>query len=187
MHKILGSIEGEYRRYKTLAEKALAQLTDEQLTQAGRSESNSIATLVWHISGNLASRFTDFLTSDGEKPWRDRDTEFAPRTVSRAELNDKWEKGWTVLFDSLAELEDEQLQAVVTIRGVPFLVHEALHRSLAHASYHVGQIVFLAKALRGGQWRYLSIPPGKSGAYNQNPIAEKPPGPAPRKRRRRRG
>ncbi len=184
MRQILASIEGEYRRYRVLGEKAIAQLTDEQLTQTSGPGTNSVTTLVWHISGNLESRFTDFLKSDGEKPWRDRDAEFQPRAAPRAELTAKWEKGWTVLFRSLAELQDEQLQSLVTIRGVPLLIHEALHRSLAHTSYHVGQIVFLAKTLRGGGWRYLSIPPGKSAAYNENPIAEKPPGPA---RRRKRG
>ena len=178
MRKIVGSIEGEHRRYKALGEGAIGQVTDEQLCQMTSSGSNSIASLVWHISGNLVSRFTDFLQSDGEKPWRDRDAEFLHRTVSRAELREKWEKGWTVLFRSLADLDDEGLQAVVKIRGVPLSVHEALHRSLAHASYHVGQVVLLAKALRGAEWRSLSIPPGVSAAYNANPVAEKPAGPS---------
>jgi hypothetical protein len=136
------------------------------------SGSNSIASLVWHISGNLMSRFTDFLRADGEKPWRDRDAEFLHRTVSRAELREKWEKGWTVLFRSLADLDDEGLQAVVKIRGVPLSVHEALHRSLAHSTFHVGQVVFLAKAFRGGEWRSLSIPPGESAVYNAKHIVD---------------
>jgi uncharacterized damage-inducible protein DinB len=174
MRQIVGSIEGEYRRYKTLGEGAIAQLTDEQLFQVSCSGGNSIATLVWHISGNLVSRFTDFLESDGEKPWRDRDAEFLHRTVPRAEFREKWEKGWTVLFRSLVDLDDERLHAVVKIRGVPLSVHEALQRSLAHTSYHVGQIVLLAKAFRGDEWRHLSIPPGGSAAYNENPVAEKP-------------
>lgn len=178
MRQLVGSIEGEYRRYKRLGEAAIDQVTDEQLCQVSSSGGNSIATLVWHISGNLASRFTDFLQSDGEKAWRDRDAEFLHRSVARAEVREKWEKGWTVLFRSLAELDDDRLHAVVKIRGVPLSVHEALHRSLAHASYHVGQIVFWAKALRAGQWQHLSIPPGGSAAYNENPVAEKPPGPS---------
>jgi hypothetical protein len=178
MRQIMGSIEGEYRRYKALGEGAIEQLADGELFQVGPSGGNSIATLVWHISGNLTSRFTDFLQSDGEKPWRDRETEFLHRTVTRAELREKWEKGWTVLFRSLAELDDEGLHAVVKIRGVPLSVHGALHRSLAHTSYHVGQIVFLGKAFRGGEWKYLSIPPAGSAAYNANPFAEKPPGPS---------
>jgi uncharacterized damage-inducible protein DinB len=179
MRQIVGSIEGEYRRYKTLGEGAIEQLTDEQLSQVSASAGNSIATLVWHISGNLASRFTDFLQSDGEKPWRDRDDEFLHRTVLRADLREKWEKGWTVLLRSLADLDDEQLHEPVKIRGVQLSVHEALHRSLAHTSYHVGQIVFLAKAFRGAEWRYLTIPPGGSAAYNENPFAEKPARPSP--------
>jgi len=178
MRQIVGSIEGEYRRYKALGEGAIEQLSDEQLSQVSGSGGNSIATLVWHVSGNLASRFTDFLQSDGEKPWRDREAEFLQRIVSRTELREKWEAGWAVLFRSLAGLDDERLHAVVKIRGVPLSVHEALHRSLAHASYHVGQIVFLARELRSGQWRYLSIPPGGSAAYNKDPFAEKPPGPS---------
>jgi hypothetical protein len=178
MRQIVGSIEGEYRRYKKLAEGAMEQVTEEQLSLASASPGNSIATLVWHISGNLASRFTDLLQSDGEKPWRDRDDEFLHRTVLRAELRDKWEKGWTVLLRSLADLDDETLHALVKIRGVSLSVHEALHRSLAHTSYHVGQIVFLAKAFRGAEWRYLSIPLGGSAAYNANPFAERPPRPS---------
>ena len=171
--RIVESIEGEYRRYKALAEGAIEQLDDGQLCQATGDGSNSIATIVWHVSGNLESRFTDFLEADGEKPWRDRDSEFLQRKVTRAELLEKWEKGWSVLFEALAGLNDEQLQEVVTIRGVPLSVADALHRSLAHAAYHVGQIVFLAKELRGGEWRYLSIPPGESAAYNENPLREK--------------
>ena len=171
MRQIVGSIEGEYRRYKKLGEAAIEQLTDEQLSLVNAGAGNSIATLVWHISGNLESRFTDFLQSDGEKPWRNRDDEFLRRTIPQAELHEKWEKGWTVLLQSLAHLEDENLHAQVKIRGVPLSVLDALHRSLAHTSYHVGQIVFLAKALRGADWRYLTIPPGGSAAYNQNPVA----------------
>jgi hypothetical protein len=174
--QIVGSIEGEYRRYKLLADGALEQLTDEQLSLAGSSGGNSIATLVWHVSGNLASRFTDFLTSDGEKPWRDREGEFRVRPVDRMELRQQWDRGWAILFRSLADLDDGRLHAGVTVRGVALSVHEALHRSLAHTSYHVGQIVFLAKALRGESWRHLSIPPGESEKYNKNPVAEKPPG-----------
>ena len=176
MRAITASIEGEYRRYKALGDRAMEQVPEAQLSQAAGAGGNSIATLVWHVGGNLASRFTDFLHSDGEKPWRDRESEFVARSVSRAELMEKWEKGWTIVLDALADLDDERLQAVVTIRGVSLAVHEALHRSLAHTSYHVGQIVFLAKTLRAGEWEHLTIPPGGSAAYNANPFAEKPPG-----------
>jgi len=158
---VVASIEGEYRRYKTLGENAVNQLPDAQLADAAGS-SNSIAIIVWHLAGNLTSRFTDFLTSDGEKLWRDRDSEFLARQVTRAELQAKWEDGWRVLFAALSALTDADLAKTVTIRGQPHTVAEALHRSLAHTSYHVGQIVFVAKALRGADWRYLSIPPGRS-------------------------
>lgn len=161
MRALVASIEGEYRRYKSLGENAVVQLPDDQLVDAA-GVSNSIATIVWHLAGNLTSRFTDFLTSDGEKPWRDRDSEFLARQVTRAELHAKWEDGWRVLFAALSALTDADLAKTVTIRGQPHTVAEALHRSLAHTSYHVGQIVFVAKALRGADWRYLSIPPGKS-------------------------
>jgi len=178
MRKVVGSIEDEYRRYKMLAEEAIAQLADEQLGEVRASGGNSIATLVRHVSGNLASRFTDFLGSDGEKPWRDRESEFTPRSVSRAELTGKWNDGWSVLFGALAGLDDERLDHQVRIRGVGLSVLEALLRSLAHASYHVGQIVFLAKDRQGARWRYLTIPPGGSAAYNANPAHEKPPRPS---------
>jgi len=162
---LVASMEGEYRRYKALGENAINQLPDAQLAEAAGS-SNSIATIVWHVAGNLTSRFTDFLTSDGEKPWRDRDSEFLARHVSRAELQAKWEEGWRVLFVALSALSDNDLAKAVTIRGQPHTVAEALHRSLAHTSYHVGQIVFVAKALRGADWRYLSIPPGQSSSIH---------------------
>ena len=170
---LISSIESEYRRYKTLGDGALEQLQDADLEGDGADWNNSVTQIVWHVSGNLESRFTDFLTSDGEKPWRDRDSEFEPRTVPVGELRAKWEKGWKILFDALAALSDEDLPRRVSIRSVPLAVHEALHRSLAHASYHVGQIVYLAKAIRGGTWKFLSIAPGASAAYNQNPTLEK--------------
>ncbi|HYG75255.1 MAG TPA: DinB family protein [Planctomycetota bacterium] len=173
MQKITGSILGEFQRYKTLGEKSIAQLSDEELCQSGPSGTNSIATLVWHLSGNFASRFTDFLTSDGEKPWRNRDSEFEPRTVSREELLEKWEAGWGILLETLKALQDEDLQKLVTIRGQPLSVSEALHRSLAHCAYHVGQITMLARMMRGEKWNYLSIPPGGSAEYNKNPTRER--------------
>ena len=161
MRDLIASIEAEYRRYKTLGEGAINQLADAQLAQVPGT-GNSIVTIVWHLAGNLKSRFTDFLTADGEKPWRDRDSEFLTREVSRKELQAKWEDGWRVLFAALTDLSDVDLGRTVTIRGEPHTVAQALHRSLAHASYHVGQIVYEAKALRGADWRYLSIPPGQS-------------------------
>ena len=122
------------------------------------AEGNSVAILVWHVSGNLKSRFTDFLTTDGEKPWRHRDSEFDERTVTRDELLAKWNEGFSVLFAALAALKDADLGRIVTIRGEALKVHEALHRSLAHTSSHVGQIVLLGKAMRGAAWQTLTMP-----------------------------
>jgi hypothetical protein len=174
MREILSSIEGEWRRYKVLGEGALDQARDFEL---GRSDGgNSLAVIVAHIGGNLKSRFTDFLTADGEKDWRDRDSEFVPRPdITRRELMETWNDGWRTLFDALGPLTDNDLSRTVTIRGEKFLVHEALHRLLAHTSYHVGQIVYVAKVLRGNDWNCLSIPLGKSQEYNRNPSHEKPP------------
>ena len=172
---LVSSIEAEYKRYKSLGEMAFAQVEEGQLTQTFDASDNSIATIVWHVSGNLRSRFTDFLTADGEKPWRDRESEFDSRAVSRDELTAKWAEGWKALFDALAPLRDADLSRTVTIRGQPLKVYEALHRSLAHVSYHVGQIVYLAKSFRGDEWSSLSIPRGGSTAYNQNPTREKAP------------
>lgn len=173
---VIESIEGEYRRYQSLGEGVIDQLSTEELVVHGSSESLSIATLVWHVSGNLESRFTDFLTSDGEKPWRHRDTEFEDRMVDRDQLIGKWEQGWAVLLQALQQLTDEDLDRSITIRGVSLTVCEALHRSLAHASYHVGQMAYIGKMLRGEEWEYLSIAPGASVAYNANPTLEKGPG-----------
>jgi uncharacterized damage-inducible protein DinB len=169
---IVESVRAEYVRYKTLAEAAIRQLDDAQLAAHTSGNSNSIATISWHVAGNLKSRFTDFLTSDGEKPWRHREEEFQPRTVTKAELLEKWEDGWAALHSALAELRDDQLHGTVTIRQQPLAVHEALNRSLAHVAYHVGQIVYMAKSLCGSDWNYLSIPPGKSDEYNRNPNGE---------------
>ena len=168
------SVEAEFRRYKALAEGALDQAPDDKLSAAGPSGGNSLAIICWHISGNLKSRFTDFLESDGEKPWRGREEEFADRSVSRTELTTKWNEGWDVLFATLDSLSDDNLSQTVKIRAQDLRVHEALHRSLAHISYHVGQIVYVAHTFAPANWKYLSIPPGGSAAYNANPALDKP-------------
>jgi uncharacterized damage-inducible protein DinB len=173
MAGLVESIRDEFLRYKALAEAAMSQLSEQELSVQQTSGGNSIAVICWHVSGNLSSRFTDFLTSDGEKPWRHRDEEFESRAVSRIELLEKWERGWAVLLGTLADLTDNQLDQTVTIRRQPLLVHEALHRSLAHASYHVGQIVYIAKSLRGSAWTSLSIPPGQSDAVNRAPALDR--------------
>ena len=173
---IVGSIAAEFRRYKALGDSALAQLEDGELALPGPpgGNGNSAVVLVWHVGGNLASRFTDFLTTDGEKPWRKRDEEFVTRVVSRAELLEKWNTGWAAVLGALETLGDDQLLAKVAIRGQSFEVHDALHRSLAHVAYHVGQLVYLTKSLRGNSWKSLSIPLGQSEAYNRNPTLQDP-------------
>ena len=169
-------IEAEFLRYKKMGEAVISQLGPDQLVVRASPESLSIATIVWHVAGNLTSRFTDFLTSDGEKPWRNRESEFEERNVGRIELVEKWESGWSVLLATLESLDDARIESTVTVRGVPLTVGEALLRSLAHVSYHVGQMTFLGKMLRGREWSYLTIPPGGSDAYNENPTHEKAPG-----------
>jgi hypothetical protein len=174
MNFLIKSIEAEFRRYKAMADGALAQVTEAMLVAPGPANGNSLAIICWHISGNLQSRFTDFLTADGEKEWRHREEEFAPRNVSRAELMEKWERGWQVLFDTLATLTNADLEKPVAIRQQPIAVYDALNRALAHQSYHVGQIVYVAHAHRGADWKYLTIPPGQSETYNAAPSSETP-------------
>ena len=183
MPDYIRSLEAEYQRYKALAEAAIAQLAENALSIPASGGGNSIAAIVWHVGGNLESRFTDFRTSDGEKPWRNRDDEFELRSVSRVELLEKWERGWRALFAALNGLTDRDLDATVVIRQQTLRIDEALHRSLAHTTYHVGQIVFLAKQLRGEQWNCLSIPLGGSRAYNAAPTHDKPVAHAERLRR----
>jgi uncharacterized damage-inducible protein DinB len=170
---VIQSIELEYRRYKALGEKSLAQVQDDQLCVESAGGGNSLAILVRHMSGNLKSRFTDFLTTDGEKPWRNRESEFSRAPLTRAEIDAMWESGWQVLFDAIEPLTDADLFRTVQIRGQSCTVIEALHRSVAHAAYHSGQMVFLARGLCGDSWQFLSIPPGGTAAYNRNPTIER--------------
>jgi hypothetical protein len=166
MRDLIESIRGEYELYKALGEGAVRQVQDDELSKAGPNGGNSLAIICWHLSGNLRSRFTEFLTADGEKPWRRRDEEFDDRSATRAEFLAKWEDGWRVLFAALGELTDDDLRATVTIRGQALKVHKALHRSVAHTAYHVGQMVYLARAFRGEQaWTTLSIPRGQSQSW----------------------
>ena len=156
-----------FRQYKALGEKAMAQLDDNQLNWAPSSESNSIVLIVKHLYGNMLSRFTDFLTTDGEKEWRNRDSEFeSDKKMSRAELNKMWEEGWLLFLRTLDSLTDADLDKIVKIRGEEHTVLEALQRQTAHYSYHIGQIVYLAKACKDKDWSSLSIPKGKSNEFN---------------------
>lgn len=157
-----------------MAEAALAQVPGALLSEPGPGAGNSLAIICWHISGNFQSRFSNFLATDGEKADRNREEEFAPRSVSRAELMTKWELGWSTVLSTLDALTDEDLFKTVRIREQRLSVHEALHRSLAHASYHVGQLVYIAHYFCGAEWKYLTIPPGQSDAYNKAPTFDKP-------------
>lgn len=163
----------EYERYKVMGERALQQIPDADLNRVLYVDGNSAAMLVRHISGNLRSRFTDFLTTDGEKPWRDRETEFATVEYDRQEMEALWAQGWEVLLRELQALHDVDLSLSVTIRGKALTVHEALCRSLAHVAMHVGQLILLARLLHQGEWQWISIPKGQSADYNLNPTMEK--------------
>ena len=162
----------EYARYRAMAEKAMDQVPDDALNRVMAADGNSIATLVRHISGNMISRFTDFLATDGEKPWRDRDAEFETGTFSREALNDVWKRGWEVAEREVGRLRDEDLTRTVTIRGQAMTAHEALVRSLAHVASHIGQIVLLARMAVGDEWKTLSIPRGQSRQFNERMARE---------------
>ncbi|HTA71851.1 MAG TPA: DUF1572 domain-containing protein [Bryobacteraceae bacterium] len=156
-----------FRYYKKLSERALEQVTDEQLSEVLDGEANSIAVIVKHMYGNMRSRWTDFLTSDGEKPDRNRDSEFEDPPPTRAALMNLWEQGWNYLFTALEPLSDPDMDRTVTIRGEPHSVMQAINRQMGHYSYHCGQIVFLAKHFQHDRWKSLTIPRGKSANFNQ--------------------
>ena len=160
-----------FRYYKKLGEGAIEQVTDEQLFATLDPEMNSIAIIVKHIAGNMRSRWTDFLTSDGEKPDRHRDTEFERPPATRAELMRLWDDGWGRVFEALEPLSDSDLERTVAIRGEPHSVMQAINRQIAHYSYHVGQIVFLAKHLNASGWKSLSVPRNKSAEFNRKVLA----------------
>jgi hypothetical protein len=156
-----------FRYYKKLAERAMDQVTDEQLFITADDESNSIAIVVKHMAGNMRSRWTDFLTTDGEKPDRNRDSEFIDPPPGRRALLEAWEDGWNRVFQAIEPLSDEDLGRTVTIRGEAHSVMQAINRQLAHYSYHVGQIVMLAKHFAHDRWQSLSVPRNRSQEFNQ--------------------
>jgi len=156
-----------FHYYKKLAERAMEQVKDEQLTAVLDNEMNSIAIIVKHMAGNMRSRWTDFLTADGEKPNRNRDNEFVDPPVSRDALNKMWEEGWAILFAALAPLSEADLGKTVLIRGEPHSVMQAINRQIAHYAHHCGQIVMLAKHFQAGEWNSLSVPRGQSAQFNK--------------------
>ncbi|MCD0466418.1 DUF1572 family protein [Flavobacterium sp. ENC] len=167
----LDSVKKQFLYYKTLGEKAMDQLEPEQLFTAVNEDTNSIATIVKHVSGNMLSRWTDFLTTDGEKEWRNRDAEFENDLLSKEEVFAFWNKGWDCFLNTLDSLKTEQLSEIIYIRNEGHTVIEAINRQLAHYPYHVGQIVFYAKQLKKDNWESLSIPKNKSENYNAEKFA----------------
>jgi len=154
-----------FQKVKKLGDKTIEQLSEKDLHWSFNEESNCVAIIVKHLSGNMVSRWTDFLTSDGEKPYRNRDQEFENTIKSKEELIQVWEKGWNVLFNTLKNLKEDDLLSKIYIRGESHLVIEAIERQLAHYAYHIGQIVYIGKQIKNHEWESLSIPKGKSEEY----------------------
>lgn len=161
------------RYYKQLGDQAMAQVPDDSLTVTLDAESNSIAIIVKHLTGNMRSRWTDFLTSDGEKSDRNRDDEFRAAPQSRAEIMARWEASWKIVFEALAALTDADLGRTIRIRNERHSVMQAINRQVAHYAYHIGQIVYVAKHLVSGRWTSLSVPRGKSSDYNDRVVSGK--------------
>jgi hypothetical protein len=168
----LESVTKQFLYYKSLGEKAMAQLEGEQLFVMTNEDTNSIATIIKHLSGNMLSRWTDFLTTDGEKEWRQRDAEFENDLQSKEQVMAIWEKGWKCFFDALDSLKPDQLSEIIYIRNEGHTVVEAINRQLAHYPYHIGQIVFYAKQLKKTEWETLSIAKNKSNSYNDEKFSK---------------
>jgi len=163
----LNSLLNQFRYYKTLGDKALARMDDEEIHWQPEPHANNIATIVKHMAGNMLSRWTDFLNTDGEKDWRNREAEFDDTLAAKTALMDYREKGWQCIFNALESLNDEDLTRTLYIRGEAHSVLEAIHRQLAHYAYHTGQIVFIAKTIKGADWESLSIPRHQSEPFNR--------------------
>lgn len=173
--KMIDLFQKRFRFYKDLGDKTFSQLNEAQCVWKYDAESNSITTIVKHISGNMNSRWTNFLIEDGEKEWRNRDAEFENDIHSKSEMLEVWEKGWTVLFKALDQINSENMNQVILIRGEKFSVFDALLRQLAHYSYHVGQIVYVAKMLKNEDWNTLSIARNKSSEYKLELLKKQTP------------
>ncbi|MFD2564853.1 DUF1572 domain-containing protein [Aquimarina rubra] len=168
----LEGVKKQFHYYKSLGEKTMDQLSDESLFWQYNEESNSIATIVKHLWGNMKSRWTNFLTSDGEKEWRARDAEFENDIQTKEELLTKWNEGWQCLFEALDSINDTNFDQPIYIRNIEHSITEAINRQLAHYPYHIGQIVFLGKMICDQDWESLSIARGKSKAYNEKRFAQ---------------
>tara|TARA_R110002049_G_scaffold296389_3_gene484441 strand:- start:443 stop:994 length:552 start_codon:yes stop_codon:yes gene_type:complete len=172
MESYLESIIKQFEYYKSLGDKTFAQLSFEQMEWQSDKDSNSISIIVKHIVGNMLSRWTNFLDEDGEKEWRNRDAEFINSYNSQEEIIASWESGWACLFKAITPLETADLERIVYIRNQGHTVTEAINRQLAHYSYHIGQMVFLGKLLKGKDWQSLSIPKGDSSKYNDDKFSK---------------
>lgn len=167
MNEYLSVALNNFRTYKSIADKALEQITEEQFHYQIDDESNSISIIMQHMIGNARSRFIDFFTSDGEKPNRHRDQEFLEQKLTKDQLLNEWNDAWQIVFDLLESMNDDDLKKIVSIRNEKQSALKAINRQIAHYSYHVGQIVFIAKHLKGNNWQTLSIAKGKSDEYNK--------------------
>jgi hypothetical protein len=172
MSTFLSSAIKQFEYYRLLGEKTMGQLTNEQLFWQPNAGSNSIAIIVQHLWGNMRSRWTDFLTTDGEKEWRNRDAEFETHITTREQLLEKWNEGWNCLFTALNSLTGDQLETIIYVRNMGQTVTDAINRQLCHYSYHVGQITFLGKQIAGSNWQSLSIPKGSSQQYNSEKFSQ---------------
>lgn len=168
----LSSVKKQFEYYKSVGEKTFAQLNEEELLWQYNPESNSIAITVNHLWGNMLSRWTDFLTSDGEKEWRERDKEFKSIIKSKNDLLEKWNEGWKCLFQALDNINSENFSTIVYIRNQEHTVIDAINRQLAHYSYHIGQIAYIGRMQKGDNWVSMTIPKGKSGEFNQSKFSK---------------
>ena len=162
----LTSVVKQFEYYKSLGDKTINQLSFKELKQVFNDDSNSISIITKHIIGNMLSRWTNFMTEDGEKSWRHRDQEFEDTYASKEEIISEWEKGWICLFNAIEPLNEDNLENIIYIRNQGHTVTEAINRQLAHYAYHIGQIVFLGTLIKGNSWKSLSIPKGQSSDYN---------------------
>ena len=168
MNSFISNIVKQFEYYKMLGDKTFEQIESKDIQWQYNSDSNSISIIVKHIVGNMLSRWTNFLTEDGEKEWRHRDTEFEYSYFSKDDMTSAWEKGWDCLFNAIKPLQEDDLDSIIYIRNEGHTVTEAINRQLAHYAYHIGQIVFLGKMIKGNNWKSLSIPKGKSSTYNKD-------------------
>lgn len=170
----LSSVQKQFQYYKTLGERTFQQLDEEDLFVQHNAQSNSIAIIVNHLWGNMKSRWSDFLTSDGEKEWRNRESEFEDIIKNREELSTKWNDGWDCLFQALSEINKDNFETEILIRNQAHTIPEAINRQMMHYGYHVGQIVYIGRMIKGKEWASLSIPKGKSAEFNTNKFSKGP-------------